>query len=136
MSFQIAILKILNAQPEGLASLVDLRRYLAILTTSGSDWTARMKRLKARAPELDIFGSRFVLRDGSGWQITDSGRAFISKLEAPSAATPMDDQPPEEPVELSPRPPAPPLRLIGINVRRVRRSRRGRRIASPKLRSA
>jgi hypothetical protein len=136
VSFQIAILKILNAQPEGLASLVDLKRYLAVLTTSGSDWTARMKRLSARAPELDIFGSRFVLRDGSGWQITDAGRAFISKLETLGAAIQMDDQPPEKPVELSSLPPAPPLRLIGINVRRGHKSHRGRRVASPKLRSA
>ena len=136
MSFQIAILKILNAQPEGLASLADLKRYLAILTTSGSDWTARMKRLSARAPELDIFGSRFVLRDGAGWQITDAGRAFISMLEAPGATMAKDEQSPEKPAGLSSPPPAPPLHLIGINVRRVRKSHRGRRVASPKLRSA
>jgi hypothetical protein len=136
VSFQIAILKILNAQPEGLASLADLKRYLAVLTTSGLDWTARMKRLSARAPELDIFGSRFVLRDGSGWQITDAGRAFISKLEAPGVTMAKDEQSPEKSVGLSPPPPAQPLHLIGINVRRVRKSHRGRRVASPKLRSA
>jgi hypothetical protein len=136
VSFQIAILKILNAQPEGLASLADLKQYLAILTTSGSDWTARMKRLSACAPELDIFGSKFVLRDGAGWQITDAGRAFISMLEAPDVTMAKDERSPEKPVGLLPPPPAPPVRLVGINVRRVRKSHRGRRVASPKLRSA
>ena len=95
-----------------------------------------MKRLSARAPELDIFSSQFVLRDGAGWQITDAGRAFISMLEAPGATLERDEQSLENPVELSLPPPAPPLRLIGINVRRVRRSHRGPGVASPKLRSA
>jgi hypothetical protein len=34
-------------------------------------------RLAARAPGLDIFGQRLILRDSSGWQITPEGRAFL-----------------------------------------------------------
>jgi hypothetical protein len=44
-----------------------------------------MKRLAARAPELDIFTSGYVLRDPSGWQITEKGREFLVLIEAPSA---------------------------------------------------
>src|SRR6476469_2836517 len=54
MSFQITILKVLAGHPEGRASLADLKRAMAILITSGSDWTDRMKRLAARAPDLDV----------------------------------------------------------------------------------
>jgi hypothetical protein len=68
MSFQITILKVLAGHPEGRASLADLKRAMAILITSGSDWTDRTKRLAARAPDLDIFSQSFVLRDNAGWQ--------------------------------------------------------------------
>jgi hypothetical protein len=42
-----------------------------------------MKRLAARAPELDIFSSGYVLREPSGWQITAKGRDFLISIEAP-----------------------------------------------------
>ena len=67
MSFQITILKVLAGHPEGRASLPDLKRAMAILITSGSDWTDRMKRLAARAPDLDIFSQSLfygTMRDG------------------------------------------------------------------------
>src|SRR5438552_3403975 len=76
VSLQITILKVLAGHPEGRASVADLRRAVAILISSGSDWTNRTKRLAARAPGLDIFGQALVLRDDTGWQITDAGRAF------------------------------------------------------------
>ena len=44
-----------------------------------------MKRLAARAPELDIFSSGYVLREPSGWQITTKGREFLILIEAPLA---------------------------------------------------
>jgi hypothetical protein len=47
---------------------------VAILISSGTDWTDRTKRLAARAPGLDIFTHAFVLRDAAGWQITEAGR--------------------------------------------------------------
>lgn len=83
MSFQITILKVLSGHPEGRASLADLTRYVAILTSSGADWSHRMKRLSARAPNLDIFTSGYVLRHVSGWQITDAGHEFLKSIEAP-----------------------------------------------------
>ena len=42
-----------------------------------------MKRLAARSPCLDIFTSGYVLREDSGWLITDLGRQFLVSIEAP-----------------------------------------------------
>lgn len=86
MSFQITILKVLAGHPNGRASIAELTRYVSILMSSGSDWTDRMRRLAARAPKLQIFADAFVLRDDSGWCITDSGRQFLAMLEAPIPA--------------------------------------------------
>jgi hypothetical protein len=83
VSFQITVLKVLAGHPEGRASLADLRRAVAILISSGTDWTNRTKRLAARAPDLDIFSQSFVLRDNAGWQITDAGQAFLASVERP-----------------------------------------------------
>ena len=77
VSLQIAILKVLVSHPEGRATIAVLNSDLCILNTSGSDWTDRLRRLAARAPGLDIFGQRLILRDSSGWQITPEGRAFL-----------------------------------------------------------
>ena len=85
VSFQITVLKVLAGHPQGHASLADLKQYLAVLTCSGADWSQRMKRLAARAPELDIFTSGYVLREPSGWQITAKGREFLISIEAPLA---------------------------------------------------
>ena len=81
MSLQIAILKVLVSYPEGRTTIAALNSNLNILNTSGSDWTDRVRRLAARAPGLDIFGQRLVLRDSSGWQITPEGRAFLDWSE-------------------------------------------------------
>jgi len=81
VSFQITVLKVLAGYPEGRASLEELRRAVAILISSGPDWTDRTKRLAARAPGLDIFTQAFVLRDKSGWQITEAGRALLASIE-------------------------------------------------------
>ena len=91
MSLQIAILKVLVSHPEGRATIAALNSDLCILNTSGSDWTDRLRRLAARAPGLDIFGQRLILRDSSGWQITPEGRAFLDWLErgAASANVPL-----------------------------------------------
>jgi hypothetical protein len=81
MNFQITVLKVLAGHPGGRASLDDLKRAMAILISSGSDWTNWTKRLAARAPGLDIFTQAFVLRDEAGWHITDAGRAFLVFIE-------------------------------------------------------
>jgi hypothetical protein len=94
VSFQITILKVLAGHPGGRASVADLTRYVSILVSSGSDWSSRMKRLAQRAPDLDIFGKAFVLRNSGGWQITDGGREFLASLEAPFPTATL------EPVEI------------------------------------
>ena len=96
MSLQIAILKVLVSHPEGRATIAALNADLSILNTSGSDWTDRLRRLAARAPGLDIFSQRLVLRDSSGWQITPEGRAFLDWLErgAASANVPLAEPSP------------------------------------------
>ena len=86
MSLQVAILKVLVSHPEGRATIAALNSDLCILNTSGSDWTDRLRRLAARAPELDIFSKRLILRDSSGWQITPQGRAFLDWLESGAAS--------------------------------------------------
>jgi hypothetical protein len=120
VSLQIAILKVLVSHPEGRATIATLNSDLCILNTSGSDWMDRLRRLAARAPDLDIFGQGLILRDSSGWQITPEGRAFLDWLESGAA-------PANVPVaEPSPPPPEqPPLLLVGVP-RRQQLTRRGR----------
>lgn len=89
MSFQLTILKVLAGHPEGRASLADLKHYAAVLTSSGADWSQRMKRLAARAPGLDIFSNGYVLRESTGWQITETGRAFLTSIEASATERPL-----------------------------------------------
>jgi hypothetical protein len=139
VSFQITILKVLAGQPHGHATQAELMRQVAILISSGSDWTDRTKRLAARAPGLSIFGSRLISHDSAGWQITDAGRAFLASLESPapqipedvSMATPLEADAVLNPTEPMPseeqrtteraaaraRPPSTLMRLI-INARR------------------
>jgi hypothetical protein len=121
VSFQITVLKVLAGHPEGRASLGDLRRAVAILISSGSDWTDRTKRLAALAPGLDIFSQSFVLRDDAGWQITNAGRAFLASVETAIPTTVAIEEAPAAIVTLTPIRTSPPIRLIGANRRRPRR---------------
>jgi hypothetical protein len=77
----MTILKVLDGQPTGRAILPELKRYVAILLTSGPDWTERMRQLSAFAPQLDIFGQSLVRRDRDGWAITEGGKAFLVAIE-------------------------------------------------------
>ena len=92
MSFQITVLKVLAGHPDGRASVTELTRYVSVLMSSGSDWIDRMRRLAARAPKLDIFSNSLVLRDNSGWQITDIGRQLLASLEEPVPAAQDQEQ--------------------------------------------
>jgi hypothetical protein len=87
LSLQIAILKILAGHDSGRATLSSLNRDIAILTASGAEWSARIKRLAARVPFIDIFGNGYVIRDDRGWQITAAGRDFLNSLEAGTQTT-------------------------------------------------
>jgi hypothetical protein len=84
LSIQLTILKVLAGHPEGRATHPDVTKSIALLMSSGVDWSQRMKRLAARALGLDIFSNGYVLRDASGWQITGAGRAFMASIEAPA----------------------------------------------------
>jgi hypothetical protein len=55
MNIQVTVLKILASHPDGFASLNNLKHDMAVLASSGKDWTERTKRLAARLPNLDIF---------------------------------------------------------------------------------
>ena len=122
MSFQITVLKVLAGHPQGHAPLADLKHYVAVLSCSGVDWSQRMKRLAARAPELDIFSSGYVLREPSGWQITAKGREFLISIEAPSepALTPVPLPAPvvSDPTDLPPN----VVRLVDRKGQRARRA--------------
>jgi hypothetical protein len=104
---------VLAGQPEGRASLGDLKRAVAILISSGPDWTERTKRLAARAPNLDIFSQSFVLRDEAGWQITNAGIAFLAAIETPISATADIERLPEAGLMPKPIRPSPQIRQIG-----------------------
>ena len=87
MSLQIAILKVLVSYPDGRATVAELKSDVSFLHTTGPDWTNRLKRLATRAPDLDIFGQKFVVRDKSGWEITAEGKAFLDLLETGAPLT-------------------------------------------------
>ena len=97
MSIQVAILKVLASHGSGRATHASLKRDVAILATSGPDWSTRIRRLASRVPAIDIFGNGHVLRDDEGWQITPSGREFLRALEAVT----QDNRP----VEIEPQSP-------------------------------
>ena len=75
--------------------LADLRHDVALLISSGRDWTDQTKRIAARAPDLNIFSQRFVLREPTGWQITAAGREFLASVEkpVPPLAAPVEAAP-------------------------------------------
>ncbi len=82
MSIQVAILKVLSSHGSGGAPLASLNRDIAILTASGAEWSARIRRLASRVPAIDIFGQGYVVRTDDGWEITPAGRDFLAMLEA------------------------------------------------------
>ncbi|MBN8991637.1 MAG: hypothetical protein J0H42_25650 [Rhizobiales bacterium] len=133
MSFQITVLKVLAGHPEGHASLVDLKHYVAVLSCSGADWSQRMKRLAARAPDLDIFSSGYVLREAAGWHITDAGRAFLKMIEAPATEPDLVEPEMQQPVAVraqAVQPEQGTLSDVAPNVIRIAEHRARRRRAA------
>lgn len=130
MSIQVAILKVLASHGNGRATLVSLKRDVAILSASGPEWNARIKRLARRAGAIDIFGSSYVVRDEQGWQITAGGREFLRALEAltqdnqPQAPVPVPSH--DSAVAESPR-----GKLIVVGHRFKNRIHQHRRAAVP-----
>ena len=121
LSFQLTVLKVLAGLPDGSLSVAELTRYVSVLMSSGPDWSDRMRRLAIRASNLDIFSDKLVLRDDSGWQITDSGRQFLSVLEAAVLEKPRVDQSTGLDSGIAaPKPVQPALRLVVDNTQNAR----------------
>ncbi|MCS3893425.1 hypothetical protein M2171_002558 [Bradyrhizobium japonicum USDA 38] len=100
----------------------DIKRDMAILATSGRDWSDRTKRVAARVPELDIFSQGLVDRESGGWKITEKGRTLLDFMEGRTSV--------EQPIEAAPSiiadvsiPSLPPL-AERAKRRRERRERR------------
>jgi hypothetical protein len=119
----MSIVKVLSSYPDGRATLAALNADLKILAGSGRDWTARMKRLAARAPDLDIFSQALVVRDAQGWQLTAVGFEFLDRIEMGSAVAsePVAADVPD--VKIAADRPRAPLVLIGRKTRRRRKAR-------------
>jgi hypothetical protein len=97
--------------------------------TSGPEWSARMKRLAQRAPDLDLFGQKLVERNAGQWIITPEGRTFLADLER-GAVSVAEQVLPHQSAEHPPadeRPQLPVVARTGINNRR-RRQRKQRRM--------
>lgn len=122
MSFQVTVLKVLAGHPGGYLSVDELKRAVAILICSGPDWTDRMKRLLARAPDLDIFSQKLVFRDDGGWQITQAGLALLTAIESPDTSVTIEEEVSKPLPQVYST--SAPLPLVAV-VRRRRKRRRG-----------
>jgi len=89
VNFQVTVLKILASHPDGWASMAELKRDMAILVTSGREWSERTTRLASGFSDLSIFAQGMVVRIDGGWRITEEGRRALSLMErlAARAAT-------------------------------------------------
>jgi hypothetical protein len=128
VNFQVTILKVLVSYPDGFASLADVKRDVAILATSGREWSERTTRLAARVPGLEIFAQGLIERRDGGWRITDAGRSALDLMERTRAADPAQAQ-------ITPPEPLPAALALGSFVvaapaRRLRRRRTQRTTAS------
>ena len=136
VSLQVAILKVLSSYPDGQATLKAMNADLAVLNTSGRDWTDRIRRLAASVPDLDIFSQRFVLRSDAGWQITEKGRSFLGSLETSDRLIGRPDRAPAGTAATTTLPSAPSPRLLLIGAKRRHRKAERGRFADPRRRSA
>ncbi|MHC2722234.1 hypothetical protein ACVIYH_005082 [Bradyrhizobium diazoefficiens] len=135
VNFQVTVLKILAAYPDGFAVMDDLKRDMAILATSGRDWAERTKRLAARVPALDIWSQGLVERISGGWKITANGRAVLDLMETrPTASTAVQVPALEDSAAASPSP-VPPLRQAADRAKRRRERRERRREARERARA-
>jgi len=129
MSIQVAILKVLVSYPDGRATLDEMKRDLAILTSSGRDWSDLLRHLAARAPGLDIFAQKLVARDEAGWTITAAGRDRLEQIQNPSYETISEVAATAEPERVSVEQDEPvqrPPKVITFSNQTPRRRRRSR----------
>jgi hypothetical protein len=135
MNFQVTVLKILAAYPDGFAVMEDLKRDMAILATSGRDWADRTRRLAARVPDLDIWSQGLVERLSGGWKITAKGRAVLDLMEARPAASEAVQVPAAADSIAASTSPVPPLRQPADRAKRRREHRERRREARERARA-
>src|SRR4051812_22865863 len=74
-------MKVLAGHPHGVCRHEELKRCLAILATSGSDWSNHSRELAAAFPKLEIFGAEFVRRYSFGWRLTPRGAIALEMME-------------------------------------------------------
>ncbi|MDT4740301.1 hypothetical protein [Bradyrhizobium sp. WYCCWR 12699] len=135
MNFQVTVLKILAAYPDGFAMMEDLKRDMAILATSGRDWADRTRRLAAKAPDLDIWSQGLVERLSGGWKITAKGRAVLDLMEARPAAPEAVQVPAVEDSIAASTSPVSSLRQPADGAKRRRERRERRREARERARA-
>src|SRR4051812_33013146 len=82
--FKLAVLNVLAASAEGSVTLDELRRDVPIILAN-KDETEQLRRFSAIG-DIDIFQSGLLLRNESGFEITDAGLALLQSLECPTAA--------------------------------------------------
>ena len=126
MNFQVTILKVLVSYPDGFASLADIKRDIAILATSGREWSERTTRFAARSPGLEIFAQALVERREGGWRITDAGRSALDLMEKTPVALEEPSQAQIAPPEQLPAIVPPESFVVAGANRRLQRRRRGR----------
>ena len=132
MNFQVTILKILVSYQNGFATIVAVKRDMAILATRGREWSERTKRLGAKVPNLDIFSQRLVVRLNGGWQITHEGRSVLSFMEGRE----LSQKPVLEVLPLeNATAPVPPLPQLAERALRRRQRRERRRDARQRARA-
>jgi hypothetical protein len=85
VSLQVQIMLVLSGHPNGRATLAAMNADLKMLAGAGPAWTQRIKRLASNAPGLDIFTEGYVVRDATGWQITDAGRKALRLMDGASS---------------------------------------------------
>src|SRR5437764_10507063 len=98
-NFKLAVLNVLAASAEGSATLDELRRDVPIILAD-KDETEQLRRFSALG-EVDIFQSGLLLRNDTGFEITDAGLLLLQSLESGAA-----------PVAVSSLPSSPALKLI------------------------
>ncbi|WP_441260664.1 hypothetical protein AB7008_41235 [Bradyrhizobium sp. 521_C7_N1_3] len=135
MNFQVTVLKILAAYPDGFAVMEDLKRDMAILATSGRDWADRTRRLAARVPGLDIWSQGLVERLSGGWKITAKGRAVLDLMEVRPAASEAVQVPAVEDSIAVSTSSVQPLRQPADRAKRRRERRERRREARERARA-
>lgn len=132
MNFQVTVLKILVSYPNGFAVMDDIKRDMAILATSGREWSDRTKRLAARVPDLDVFSQGLVNRQSGGWRITEKGRTVLEFMEARISI----DQPMETAILVTDDVLIPSLPPLADRAKRRRERRERRREGRERARSA